>query len=111
MKVIYSSIIPFKSFVAINIFGILFVRREYRNRLSSTLYRHEKIHTAQMKELLFLPFYALYFVEWIVRLFQYRFRLDEAYRAISFEEEAYEHEGESDYLRKRKPFSQWRRNK
>lgn len=110
MKVIFNNLIPFKGFIAINIFGILFVRREYRYCLSSILYRHEKIHTAQMRELLFLPFYIIYFVEWIVRLFQHRFDLDKAYMAISFEKEAYANQDKESYLRRRKPFSQWRKS-
>lgn len=50
MKIIYNNIIPFKGFLAINLFGVLFVRGTYRD-LSATVLNHEKIHTAQMKEL------------------------------------------------------------
>lgn len=33
MNVIYNSIIPFKGYIAINIFGILFARKEYKYKL------------------------------------------------------------------------------
>lgn len=33
---------------------------------------HELIHTAQMKELLYIPFYLWYVFEWLVRLAIYR---------------------------------------
>ena len=50
MKIIKNSIIPFKGYLAINIFGILFVRREYAYKLEKEPYRtivlnHESIHT------------------------------------------------------------------
>lgn len=68
---------------------------------------HEKIHAAQMKELLYIPFYIWYVVEWIVRLFQYR-DTHEAYKNISFEREAYVHEETKDYMKNR-PIFNWRR--
>lgn len=62
MKLIYNNIIPFKGFKAINLFGLCFVRKGMK--MSDKDINHEKIHTAQMKELLYLPFYLLYFGEW-----------------------------------------------
>lgn len=59
MNIIYNNIIPFKGFLAINLFGVLFVRGTYRD-LSATVLNHEKIHTAQMKELWYIPFYVIY---------------------------------------------------
>lgn len=47
MKVIYNSLIPFKGFSAINLFGIVFARKEYKE-LSQRVLNHEAIHTAQM---------------------------------------------------------------
>lgn len=90
MKIVRNSIIPFKGFVAINLFGVLFVRKNVV--LSDARYqrmiRHETTHTKQMKELLYLPFYVLYVLEWLVRLVMYR-EARKAYRNISFEREAY----------------------
>lgn len=68
MKVIYNKIIPFKGYKCINLFGVLFVRKGCTMRESD--YNHEAIHTKQMKELLYVPFYILYLLEWLYRLTQ-----------------------------------------
>lgn len=70
----------------------------------NVLINHEKIHLRQQKELLILPFYILYLIEWLLRTVWY---LDSyrAYQNISFEREAYLHENELEYLSKRKSFS------
>mgnify|MGYP000012421167 FL=1 len=99
MKIVRNHFIPFKGFNAVNLFGILFVRKEAE--LTSTLINHEYIHTAQMKELLYVFFYLWYLVEWIVRLFQ----KGNAYRQISFEREAYANEDDFAYLSNRKHYS------
>ena len=62
---------------------------------------HEAIHTAQMKEMLYVFFYIWYFVEWVVRLF----KKGNAYRNISFEQEAYDNQVWLKYLEYRQPFA------
>lgn len=104
MKVIYNNIIPFKGFKAINLFGICFVRKGMK--MLPQDYNHEKIHTAQMKELWYVGFYILYFLEWLCRLV---YAPMTAYRGISFEVEAYKHQYDYDYLKSRKRFAMWRR--
>ena len=99
MKIVRNNFIPFKGFKAINLFGILFVRKEVE--LTSTVINHEYIHTVQMKELLYVFFYLWYLVEWIVRLFQ----KGNAYRHISFEREAYANEDDFAYLSNRKHYA------
>lgn len=108
MKIVYNKIIPFKGFMAINLFGIMFVRKEYRTYFEQeqSCLNHEMIHTAQMKDLWYIGFYVAYFLEWIYRLIICPKR---AYRSISFEEEAYAHEFDIDYLKTRRKFAQWRR--
>lgn len=101
MKIIYNNIIPFRGFVAMNLFGMLFVRKEYKGKIGSRTLNHESIHTAQMRELLYLGFYLAYVIEWCVRLFM----CGNAYRNISFEREAYLNEHDSKYLKKRKHFA------
>lgn len=101
MKIIYNNLIPFKGFVAINLFGILFARNEYRNRISNRTINHESIHTAQIKEMGYIFFYIQYIAEWLVRLFIN----SNAYRNISFEREAYSNDNNPDYLKTRKRFS------
>lgn len=106
MRIIYNKIIPFKGFSAINLFGVVFARRE--SRITPHCINHEKIHTAQMRELGYVGFYILYFLEWLYRLCVDTKR---AYRAISFEQEAYAHQHNYDYLNSRKHFAQWRSEK
>lgn len=101
MKIIRNDLLPLPGFAAMNLFGVLLVRRDAQ--LTDRLLRHEAIHTAQMRELLYLPFYLLYLAEWLVRLT----RGGNAYRQVSFEQEAYAHEQEEDYLASRRPFA-WR---
>lgn len=109
MKVVVNKILPPKGFTAINLFGVLFVRKSYLHRLSERVFRHERIHTVQMREMLFVFFYIAYFFEWIYWLIRSLFnRKINPYRSISFEREAYEHEWDFDYLRYRKHFSAWR---
>ena len=62
MKVIYNNLIPFKGYKCINLFGVLFVRKGCT--MSDVDYNHEAIHTAQMKEMLYVPFYVMYALEW-----------------------------------------------
>lgn len=66
--------------------------------------RHEITHTKQMKELLYLPFYVWYLLEWLVRLVMYRDR-HKAYRNISFEREAYANQHKWDYNKGRKRYA------
>lgn len=99
MKIIYNNLIPFKGFAAINLFGILFVRKGIK--VSEGMINHEAIHTEQMKEMLYIFFYLWYVVEWIVRLFL----KGNAYRNISFEKEAYTYENNIDYLKTRETFN------
>ena len=101
MKIIYNKILPFgKKYYAINLFGVLFAKGPCSRRTLN----HESIHTAQMKELLFLPFYIFYVMEWIFRSFQYGSTF-EGYKNISFEREAYVNDQNLSYLNTRKPFS------
>ncbi len=69
-----------------------------------SLIRHESIHLRQQIELLVLPFYVWYVLEYLIRWIQYRDR-KQAYHNISFEREAYAHEKDKDYLVKRKLWS------
>lgn len=107
MKVIYNRQIPFKGYKCVNLFGVLFVREGCT--MTATDYNHEAIHTAQMKELLYVPFYLLYVLEWLWHLICLR-DTKEAYRTISFEREAYAHEDDAGYLKTRKKFNQYKKD-
>lgn len=103
MKIIYNNIIPFPGFNAINLFGVLFARKEAN--IGSQTINHERIHTTQMRELLFVLFYVLYIFEYLIRIPMHDFDVYEAYRNISFEREAYANDEDLEYLKRRKLFA------
>lgn len=103
MKIIYNNIIPFKGYKCINLFGLLFVRKG--KTLSDKDINHERIHTEQMKEMLYIPFYIWYFVEWLIELFHYG---TTAYHTNTFEREAYDNDDNLTYLSTRKRFAWWK---
>lgn len=100
MKIIYNRLIPFGRFFAINLFGVLFVKGR-KEQVTDVDLNHELIHTAQMKELWYIPFYILYLLEWGYRLFL----PGNAYSNISFEREAYANEHDLSYLARRPRFA------
>lgn len=105
MKILYNNLIPFKGFTAINLFGIVFARKEYKE-LSQRTINHEAIHMAQMRELLYVFFYIWYLIEWLIKLFRYG---KKAYENISFEREAYTYQYDYTYLHRRKRYAWLRR--
>jgi len=124
IKVIINKLIPLKDYTAITIWPLVFARRELRTQEL----RHEKIHWWQhLEEMLLMggivwmmvllgvlspwwfmgvpfTFYLWYVIEWLIRWAIYRNRT-EAYYNISFEQEAYNHQGDSSYLDDRLWFS------
>lgn len=102
MKIVRNKLIPFPGYKAINLFGVLFVRGNAM--IDDVTINHERIHTSQIKELLYIFFYLWYVIEWIIRLIQFRNGYM-AYRNISFEREAYQNEEDIHYLKSRKFFS------
>ena len=112
MKIVYNSLIPFKGFLAINLFGILFVRNEYKNNgLTQSTINHESIHTEQIKELGYIFFYILYFIEWLIKIpFSWFMKNPRgvknwAYKSISFEQEAFYNSQDYTYLDNRKHYN------
>ena len=103
MKVISSTFLPFKGFTAINLFGIIVVRKECFP-ISRRTINHEIIHSHQIKELFIVGFYVWYLTEWFLRLIYYR-NLKKAYKTICFEKEAFSHDANFEYLRSRKRFA------
>lgn len=100
--IIFNKIIPFKGYKAINLFSLIFVRKGCN--FSDVDLNHEKIHTAQMKELLFIGFYIWYLVEWLYLLIKYK-SAHKAYKNIKFEKEAYVNENNLEYLKNRSHFA------
>lgn len=75
--------------------------------LRKSLVVHEQIHFRQQLELLVIPFYLLYLVEYLVGRAKGKTHY-QAYRSISFEREAFSNEGHSLYLKERKNWSWFR---
>jgi hypothetical protein len=63
---------------------------------------HENIHWRQQVEMLVIPFYIWYGIEYLVKLPRYK---GEAYWNLSFEREAYRNELLTRYLETRKPYA------
>ena len=68
------------------------------------LINHEKIHLKQQLELLIIPFYFLYFLNYLINLVKYKKHYP-AYLNIVFEREAYQAEKDLNYLSKRKMYN------
>lgn len=102
MIIVFPFLVP-KGFRAITIWPFVFVAQA-RDVTDEQLIAHERIHLRQQIECVVLLFYVWYLAEFLIRLLQQRTRL-KAYRALSMEREAYENEGNSQYLAQRKPFS------
>lgn len=101
MKVVKNSFIPFKGFKCLNLFGIIFTR----GTIKDTDLNHEAIHTAQMKEMLYIPFYIWYLIEYIIRLmWSLTHPGYNAYKMVSFEVEAYKYQKDKYYLKHRKRY-------
>ncbi|WP_164108968.1 MULTISPECIES: hypothetical protein [Sphingobacterium] len=88
---------------AVTIFPFIFVKTKKLGE-DMVLINHEQIHIKQALELLVLPFYILYLLEFLIQLVHCR-DFHRAYRNISFEREAYFNEGDLDYRKNRKVWS------
>lgn len=99
MKIIHNRFLPPRRFDAINLMGFLFCRKGVI--MTQDLIQHERIHTCQMREMLFVGFYLWYVVEWLIRLPIG----GGAYRKIAFEREAYAHMNDDNYILHRKPYA------
>lgn len=127
MIVIKNKIIPFGKYVCINLFGILFTKKD----LLEEDINHENIHTVQLLELIpigiiiisfvdlfvdmslwwyllsICTFYIFYCIEYLfIRLFHKR--QNDAYHDVSFEEEAHINDKNLTYLKTRKRYSSFK---
>ncbi len=100
MIIVSKYLVP-KGYTGFAFFPFVFVKHKHL-REDAFLLNHERIHLRQQLELLIVPFYVFYGIEFLVRLYQYKvWHL--AYRHISFEREAYNNESNLAYLSQR-PF-------
>ncbi|MFD2891682.1 hypothetical protein ACFS5J_06610 [Flavobacterium chuncheonense] len=88
-----------KGFKGITLFPFVILFQN-KDRFNEVLLNHEKIHIRQQLEMLILPFFIWYGIEFLIRLLQFNDR-NVAYRNISFEKEAYVNEKDLGYLKQR----------
>jgi len=88
-----------KGFRGITFYPFVFLA-DKDDKLNSRFVNHEKIHIRQQIEMLVLPFFIWYAIEFLFRWMQYKNRR-EAYYNISFEREAYQNEKDLGYLKQR----------
>ena len=92
-----------KNYVGLSLWPFI-ILKDNRLKEDAVLINHERIHLKQQIELLILPFYLFYVLEWLVRTIIY-FDSYRAYQNISFEREAYHNEKNMGYLKERRLFS------
>jgi hypothetical protein len=96
--IITKYLIP-KGYRGVSLFPFVLVK--YRSDTKNHVFlNHEKIHLRQQLELLIIPFFVWYALEYCFRWIQYK-NADLAYRNISFEREAYSNESNPEYLKTR----------
>lgn len=99
-------IAPFLKVSAMALFPFILIK-EKGMAGDAVLINHERIHLRQQAELLVIPFYLLYLLNYLFNLLMYRSH-HKAYIHIVFEREAYANETNIDYLKQRK-WQAWRR--
>jgi hypothetical protein len=88
---------------AMAIFPFIFFK-DPGQKNDTLLINHEKIHFYQQLELLILPFYILYVLNYLVNLIRFK-NHSQAYFNISFEKEAYANDQNMNYLKNRRLYS------
>lgn len=101
MFLVVSRFLVPKGYGGLAVFPFIFLATPLHKR-DSVFVNHERIHLRQQVEMLILPFFIWYLVEFAIGILRFR-NISRAYRNISFEREAYAREREPEYLRKR-PF-------
>ena len=89
-----------KGFAGLTLFPFI-ILKEKIDVSNPIMIQHEKIHIRQQTEMLILPFFIWYGIEYFIRILQYKNK-QTAYRNISFEREAYANESQKDFLQQRR---------
>lgn len=124
---VYCKFLPFKGYLCMTILWWLIIRTEYKDKITSTVERHESIHSYQQVVLflfslivsiilslttnyswwclLLTPIIPLiaYVISWIIEIILPPY--NRAYKDICFEGEARALESDPDYKKKLFPFS------
>lgn len=101
-----------KDVIAMTLCPFILVKKGYKEEVSAEEYavtlNHESIHVRQQLEMLILPFYIAYGLNWLINVIQ---RKSDPYWEIIFEQEAYNHQDDMNYLKTRKLFACFRKKK
>lgn len=127
MKKVYCKFLPFKGYLCMTLLWWLIIRTEHKDKITSTVERHESIHSYQQVVLflfslivsiilslttnyswwclLLTPIIPLitYVISWIIEIILPPY--NRAYKDICFEGEARALESDPDYKKKLFPFS------
>jgi len=101
MFVIVTKYLIPKGYNGLTLFPFVMIRNDF-DKENKVLINHEKIHIKQQIQLLILPFFIWYLLEFLFRWIQFKDK-NKAYRTISFEREAYANERNLNYI-KEMPF-------
>lgn len=99
MILIVSKYLVPKGYRGLTVFPFVFLKQR-ESVADAVLLNHEKIHLRQQLELLILPFFVWYGLEFLWH-FSKEQDAKRAYRAISFEREAYANEKDLHYVKQR----------
>lgn len=99
MILIFSKYLVPNGFRSITLFPFVLIKYK-DDKKNKVLINHEKIHLQQQIELLILPFYIWYALEFLINLMRFK-NSNQAYLNISFEREAYFNENNLSYLSNR----------
>lgn len=106
MWIVFNKFFVPKNASAIALFPFVFIKHpSYKH--NKQLMNHEAIHHRQQIEMLVVPFYIWYLLEFLWRFWQYK-NWYTAYKNISFEREAFFYDSDFNYLNKRKFWGFWR---
>ncbi len=98
--ILVTKFIPYS---AMALYPFIFIKKhELKNDI--VLINHERIHHRQQLELLIVPFYLIYFINYLINLFRYKNHFA-AYKEIVFEREAFAMDKNLEYLKHRKLFA------
>lgn len=100
MLLIVSRILIPRGYRGLTIFPFVIVR-DKSDSADPILLNHERIHLRQQAELLVVPFFLWYLIDYAIQLARYRNPAN-AYRNILFEREAYGNERNLLYLKTRR---------
>ncbi|RPE00148.1 hypothetical protein EGM88_02470 [Aureibaculum marinum] len=101
--ILFSRYLIPKNYTGLAIYPFIFLKNKSLSD-NWVLINHERIHLKQQLELLWIFFFIWYTLEFLFHLVVFR-NWHKAYKNISFEKEAYQNEGNPNYLNERKPWS------